>query len=344
MTTSVLLVCIKVLASLLMLVGVAWGGGALWFQLAPKVFAVPLRALVVIAWVCLGLWCVWLLWHGRVPRSLLVYGALFVALLVWWSTILPSQQREWAPDVARQLSGTVDGQLVRLRNVRNFDWHDKDHANERWEERVYDLKQLVSVDMATSYWMGPAIAHTLVSFGFADDTGQRRYLTFSVEIRKEKDEAFSALGGFFKQFEQSLVAAEEQDILRVRTNMRGEDVYLYSVDMARPAMQELFIAYVTKANALIERPAFYHTLFANCTTIVFDMVRGIVPGLPLDWRLIASGYLPQYLDGLNALARRDDFAALQAAAHINSRALAAPVGESFSAAIRQGIPQVPMEH
>ena len=195
--------------------------------------------------------------------------------------------------------------------------------------------------MATSYWMGPAIAHTLVSFGFDDGKGPRRYLTFSVEIRKEAGESFSAIGGFFKQFELSLVAAEERDILRVRSNLRGEEVYLYSIQMPRAAMRSLFAAYVNKANAMVEATAFYHTVFANCTTIVFDMVRSIVPGLPLDWRLLASGYLPQYVDSLGALARTHDFEALRSAAHINDRAQAALPGEDFSAAIRKGVPQAP---
>ena len=337
---GMLMLCVRMLASLLMLAGVIWGCGALWFQWAPKALAVPVRAWAPVIWAGLGGYAISLLWLARGPRGLLIYGLMFVVLLVWWSSIKPSQQRDWAADVSRQLSGEVAGSLVYLHNVRNFDWHDKDHADERWEERVYDLDQLVSVDMATSYWMGPAIAHTLVSFGFADGTGPRRYLTFSVEIRKEKNEAFSSLGGFFKEFEQSLVAADERDILRVRTNMRGEEVYLDSVAMSRPAMRELFLAYVAKANALVRRPAFYHTLFANCTTIVFDMVRGIVPGLPLDWRLLANGYLPQYLDSLHALAPHDDFAVLQEAGHINARAIQAASDEDFSQAIRRGVPQV----
>ncbi|MDR0259180.1 MAG: DUF4105 domain-containing protein, partial [Comamonas sp.] len=130
---------------------------------------------------------------------------------------------------------------------------------------------------------------------------------------------------------------------RVRSNIRGEEVYLYSVAMPRAAMRSLFIAYVDKANALVETPQFYHTLFANCTTIVFEMVRRIVPGLPMDWRLLASGYLPQYVDSLGALARPNDFEAIHEAAHINARAKAVRPGEDFSAAIRQGVPQVPLQ-
>ncbi|MFG5777926.1 DUF4105 domain-containing protein [Comamonas sp. J-3] len=333
---------VKLIASLLMLGAVVWACGALWYQLAGSVTSASARGLILGVWVGVGLYCIFLLWQHRVPKALLVFGVLLAAILLWWNTIQPSNTRRWAPDVAQQLSGSVQGDIVQLHNVRNFDWQSENKATPRWENRSYDLRQLASVDMATSYWMGPAIAHTLVSFGFDDGKGPRRYLTFSVEIRKEAHESFSAIGGFFKQFELSLVAAEERDILRVRSNLRGEDVYLYSVKMPHAAMRSLFIAYVDKANKLVEQPQFYHTVFANCTTIVFDMVKAIVPGLPLDWRLLASGYLPQYVDSVGALAREHDFAAIQAAALINARAKSTQPSDDFSAAIRKGVPQAPV--
>ena len=158
-------------------------------------------------------------------------------------------------------------------------------------DSVYDLATLQSVDMALSYWDGPAIAHTLVSFGFADG----RHVVFSVEIRKERGEQFSELGGFFKKFELSVVAADERDVLYVRAGPRAENVYLYPVKMPVDAMRELFLSYLRTANALADTPRFYHTVTANCTTLVYRMVRAIVPGLPLDYRILLSGYLPEYL-------------------------------------------------
>src|SRR5690606_3584994 len=129
-------------------------------------------------------------------------------------------------------------------NVRNFHWRGQDDYDVRWERREYDLSQLRSVDLILSYWMGPAIAHTLVSFGFADG----RQLVFSLEIRKERGESFSALGGFFRRFEAVLVAADERDIVQVRTNVRGEDVYLYRLHGLSPqAMRELVHSYVARA-------------------------------------------------------------------------------------------------
>ena len=166
-------------------------------------------------------------------RSVLPWSAAMLALLGWWSTLQPSHNRVWADDVSRMVTGRLQGSIVTLDQVRNFDWRSDTDYTQRWEQRSYDLDQLRSVDVALSYWMGPAIAHTLVSFGFADG----RYLTFSIEIRKERGESFDAIAGFFKRYETVLIAADEHDILRVRTNARGEDMYLYRLNIPQKIMR-----------------------------------------------------------------------------------------------------------
>ena len=60
-----------------------------------------------------------------------------------------------------------------------------------------------------------------------------------------------------------------------------------------PEAMRAFLSYVD--TALRAEPRFYHTVTANCTTIIYQMVRAIVPGLPVDYRLLLSGYLPEYL-------------------------------------------------
>lgn len=280
----------RVAVTLLLAASALWGGLALAYQAPGGQWG---RAAAIAVWTALALGAVVALWR-RVAwrrRAGWGYGVALVLLLVWWQTLAPSNGRVWADDVARMLHGTVQGSTVTLENVRNFDWRSDNDYTVRWQTRQYDLNTIESVDMALSYWAGPAIAHTLVSFGFADG----RHLVFSVEIRKERGEQFSEIGGFFKQFELSVVAAEERDILFVRAGPRGESVYLYPVRMPREAMRELFLAYVDTANDLIDTPRFYHTVTANCTTLVYQMVRAIVPGLPLDYRILLSGYLPEYL-------------------------------------------------
>lgn len=89
-----------------------------------------------------------------------------------------------------------------------------------------------------SYWGSKAIAHAMISFGFEDG----RHVVFSVEIRRQRGEECSAIGGFFKQFETILVAADESDIIRVRTNVREEDDYIDPLRMDQATMRGLFLS------------------------------------------------------------------------------------------------------
>lgn len=274
------------------------------------------------------------LWRRRPCLALGGYLLLFALLQVWWNTLAPSNQRVWADDLAELTTGRVEGSQVTLNNVRNFDWRSDEDYDPRWETRRYNLDQLTSVDLATSYWGMPAIAHVLVSFGF--DDGQ--FVVFTVEIRKERGESYSEIGGFFKQFELGIVAADERDALRVRTNVRGEDVYLYRVNMSEEAMRALFLSYIEQANKLQEEPRFYNTITANCTTIVFDMMRQIVQGLPMDYRLLLTGYLPGYVQDVGGLEQNLSLEELQQRGRITERARLAGDDPEFSRLIRDGVP------
>lgn len=336
-----------VLGLLVGLVLCAWGSGALWFQGPGNP---PTRIAAMMLW-CLGVLAagLWGWWLGRPALTLLAWALGLLALLVWWQQILPSNSRIWASDVARLLQvqlappGPQGQQMATLEKVRNFTWRTDDDHDVRWESRSYDLARLRSVDLGVSYWMGPAIAHTLVSFGF--DDGEQ--VVFSIEIRKERGEQFDALAGFFRRYELALVAADERDILAVRTNVRGEQLHLYRVAMPPAVMRDLFLAYAAEARALHEAPRFYNTLTTNCTTLVWELARRVGAQLPLDWRLLASGYVPGYLHDLDVLTPGYPLAQLQALGDITERAKhwqPAPGDDElsrrhgFSRAIRQGIP------
>lgn len=319
--------------SIVLLLVMVWGGLALYHQLSNKFFSYGMLAV----WSSLFLISCYALFKNYHIKYFLSACCIATLLLtIWWIQIRPSLYKEWADDVARISSGSVQADWVTLHDVRNFTWRSADDYDISWEERKYDLRELSRVDMVLSYWMGPAIAHTLVSFGFSDG----RHIVFSVEIRKEKHEQFSTIGGFFKQFEMTLIAADERDIIRTRTNIRGEDVYIYEVNMSQAARRDLFLAYVKKANELQHKASFYHTLTANCTTIVYSMLDRIVHGLPLSYRLLLSGYLPEYLYDLRVLAP-NELDELKALGHINERALLSPDDALFSERIRAGVPRVP---
>ena len=225
-----------------------------------------------------------------------LYGTTWLIGLGWFFSIEPQKNRDWMAEVEQQVAYERDAtnpDLITLTNVRNFDWRTDKDATEHWETRTIDLSKLSGVDVTNSYWMGPLIAHTLVSFRFEDD----RPLAFSFEIRKEQGEAFSALAGFFRRYELSLIAAEERDIIYTRSNARGEQVYLFPIsNLQQHEVRSLFESYLTAMDELNTKPAWYNTLTSNCTNIIFYMAR-IVSGdrLPWDYRIWVSGWLPNYL-------------------------------------------------
>ncbi|MCV2871777.1 DUF4105 domain-containing protein [Defluviimonas sp. WL0050] len=261
-------------------------------------------------------------------------GLALIAVTIggWYMTIQPSNDRDWAADVARGVTAEISGDQVTLHNIRAFDWQDRDRAEEHWGRRHYDLTKLDSIDMFTSVWDNPDIAHLLVSFGFGD--GQ--HVVFSVEIRREADEEFEILGGFFRKFELVLIAAEENDIVRLRTNHRKEDVRLYPVRLDQARMREMFLTYASFGNALAERPEFYNTITDNCTTTVYQLAKLVAPEMPIDIRLVKSGLLPEYLDEIGGL--RDEIAMSERRSRgaITAWAQEVPAGANFSDWIRSG--------
>ena len=332
-TANVLRVCAQALASTIVGLAAAWGLLALWYQ-APGGHAG--KIIIMLVWLLFSAAVLASFWQARALMGLGAFALAFAALLVWWSLIPPRNDRIWADDVSRLATGTIDHDLVTLHDVRNFDWHSDTDYTERWEARTYDLNRLETVDLIMSYWRGPAIAHMLVSFGFDDGS----HVVFSVEIRRKRNEAFSEIGGFFKQFELSIIAADENDIIRVRTNVRGEDDYLYRVRLSRANMRSLFIAYVEHANSLVKVPRFYNTVTVNCTTLVYHMMKRIVGHLPFDYRIVFTGYLPEYVYQVGGLDQRYPLAELRERGRITDRAKQASNAD-FSNEIRRTIPPLP---
>lgn len=303
------------------------GAIALGYQLARTLAIVASAALI--AAMAGAVW----LWFGYRRRAGAgAFLAIFAVLAVWWGSIAPSNDRPWAADVAHGVTSTIDGDVLTLRNVRNFDWRTENDGEARWETRTYKLSDLESLDVFTSVWDNPAIAHTLVSFGFRD--GQR--LVFSAEIRRELGEEFSSIGGFFKQFEMVLIAADERDIVQLRTNFRNEAVSLFPVDADDKFRRALLLSYLDYGNRLASQPEWYETIFSNCTTVVYRLASVLAPGARLDWRILFSGYLPDYLYDHGYITNALPLAEVKQRAQISGIAKKTPADADFSAAIRSG--------
>ena len=142
-----------------------------------------------------------------------MFALLFLAVLVWFFSLKPSNDRDWMPDVAKVAWVQVDGDRLTVHNIRNFEYRSETDFTPRWEDRTYDLSRLRSFDFMLVYWGSPSIAHAMVSFGF--DDGQ--YLAVSIETRKEKPKSYSTVQGFFRQYELIFIFADERDVIGLRT-------------------------------------------------------------------------------------------------------------------------------
>ena len=308
----------------------AWGTLALWFQADPGV----VRAALAAGWALAAGGALIGAIVGRLPPALPFIAAVPV-LCVWWLSLAPTNDARWQPDVARMATATVNGDNITFHNVRDFDWITPETARENWTDRTVSLGAVSGVDVFFSYWSGPAIAHVIVSFTFDDGPP----LAFSIETRKREGQAYSALAGFFKSYGLTIVVADERDLVRVRTNVRGEDVRLYRLGVGRPNARRLLLAYAAALNRLAKKPVFYDTLRENCTTLAFRFAGSVWPDLRPDWRVLLPGYGPDYAYEIGAVDTSLPLPELKARASIAPAARAAGDSADFSAAIRAGVPR-----
>jgi hypothetical protein len=270
-------------------------------------------------------------------RALIGFLSVFAVIVAWWMTIPASNDRKWQREVAVLPFADVRGDLVTVHNIRNLSYRTEADFDARYYDKTFDLRQLDSVDLLAVYWMGDAIAHVMISFGFQE----KDFLTFSIEIRKEQGEEYSTLKGLFKQYELTYIVGDERDLIRVRTDYRNppEDVYLYRLKMPQENARKFFMEYIRQINSMKESPEWYNTLTTNCTTNVVRHARAFGGRAKYNWQVLLSGYAPQYAYELGALDSRIPFEELRKRSYINPKARAIGNDPEFSSKLREGLPR-----
>jgi hypothetical protein len=329
---------IIVLLAMLLAAMTVWGALAIYYSNLP---GEGLRTILAAVFALFGVTVlVWYLFSAKRIRPCFTFLAVFLLLVAWWSTIPPSQDRDWAPEYAKLTHATINGDLVTLHNVRNYDYRTETDFTPRYYDKTFDLRQLDSVDVIAAYWMGDAIAHIFLSFGFAG----KDFLAISIETRRQRHQSYSTVAGFFKQYELFYVVADERDLIKLRTNYRKdppEDVYLYRTRAPPDNARRLFLDYIREINSLAEKPEFYNALTTNCTTSILTHTRVNQGGLPLSWKVLLSGYIPQYLYERSGIDTSLPFEELKRRSHINAAAKSSDDAADFSQRIRTGLPIPP---
>ena len=272
---------------------------------------------------------------------LALFLALVIAVLTWYFSLEPSNNRDWVAENAVLPKASVDGNIVTVHNIRNFAYRTETDFTPAYYVKRFDLGQLEAVDLVASYWMGPHIAHVFLSFAFAGG----EHLAISIEARKEKGEGYSTINGFFRQYELHYVVADERDLIGLRTNYRQdppEQVYVYRLKGNSDAERRVLVEYIDKINVLANRPEFYNSLTTNCTTNIWLNAKVNSDQLPFSWKILASGHVPALLYEHGRLdAQGLSLADLQRRGLVNPRARAAGIDADFSRRIRASPGPVP---
>ncbi|HVJ56644.1 MAG TPA: DUF4105 domain-containing protein [Terrimicrobiaceae bacterium] len=305
-----------------------------WATLAIYYSNLPWPALRLILSMAFLAFSIWGLWLTRRRWMSLAFAALFVGVLIWWISIKPSHDRDWRPEVAVMPETFIDGDDVRITGCRDFDYRRRDDFTVRYIERKVSLSHLTGIDFFVSYWKQGSVGHTFLSFIFDNAPP----VCISIETRPEVGEGFAPIASLFKQFELIYVVGEERDLVRVRTNFRNEDVYLYHMNVSPENARRLFLVYLQRINELAAAPEFYHLLSNSCTVNIvrYANAAGRV-GRP-DFRHFLNGLIDRYLYETGRIDTTLPFEELRRRSHINEVAQAADNASDISQRIRASLP------
>lgn len=270
---------------LVLLLACLWALLALWYF---EPWPAWVRVAAAVLWGA-GVFAAWLFLEksekSLAPRAVAV-GVLVVLLA--WSLLRPSNDRNWIPDQARMPVVRFDGDQVHIENFRYATYRTGDDADVRWLDRSYDLEGIESVDFlvtAFASWRGPA--HTFLTFGFQDG----RHVAISVEARKEQGEAYSAVQGLFKRYEVMYVVGDERDLVGLRINVHKDPTYLFPIKASKERIREMFVSMLERADQLGREPEFYNTVTSTCTTNIVGHLEHVRrESLGFDVRLLFPGY------------------------------------------------------
>ncbi len=304
-----------------------WAAAAIYVDCRIAALRLPLAviyvAVLILLWIKVKRW--------RAPAC---FGC-FCMVLVWWFTLRPTNEGDWRADVARTAWAEIDGNQVTVHNVRNCNYSSETEYSNCWSNRNFDLSQLRGVDFFFVNWGIPWIGHPIVSFDF----GNGQHLAFSIEARYKAGQTYSSFLGFFRQYELIFIAADERDVIRLRTNFRkDEEVYMYRTNVPPEIARKLFLTYVAHLNRLKDHPEWYNAITKNCTTTIdHEISRDLPDPKPWTYRLLLNGTLDDLLYERGRLVTDGlPFPELKQREHINPYAHTVGQSPDFSTLIRIG--------
>ena len=306
-----------------------WALFALYIDLRIAALRIPLTFLYA-----LGISAILAKSAGRAWAAALCLAG-FCLVATWWVSLEPSNQGPWRNDSDRVAWAEVNGDRVTIHNLRNCDYQSEVKFANCWSDRTVDLSQLRAVDLFFVNWGLRWLDHTIASFQFGD----AEHIAFSIEPRYKVGQSYSAIRAFFRQYELIFVAADERDLIRLRTNYRqGEQVYMYRARLQPEEARDIFLTYIEYLNHLRSHPEWYNALTRNCQTTMGRKILG-ESSKPPRWnsRFELNGSFDELLYNRGRLATEGlSFPELKRRENINAVAKTANRSPKFSSVIRVG--------
>jgi hypothetical protein len=257
---------------------------------------------------------------------------LFISTIVYLS-IRPTNNADWTLDQQILPSAKISNDLVTIENVRNFRYTNTSDYTPNYYTKTYDLSKIKTVDyIVEPFGEFSGAAHTFLSFGFEGD----QYVSISVEIRKKKGQSFSPWKGLLKQYTLVYVVADEQDVVKLRTNYRKDDVYVYPTRIDQAHAKQLFLSMMQRVNKLHDDPEFYNTITNTCTTNIVRHVNEVSEvKVPFSYKVLMPGYSDKLAYDLGLLDTTLPYDKIRERYQINDKAMKYANDQNFSIKIRE---------
>jgi hypothetical protein len=204
----------------------------------------------------------------------------------WYFMADPPTEGEWQEHLKIQSTAEFNGDLVTVKNVRNFRYGPAEaNMHPAFYDKTYDLGQIKKVWYITEPFNGNKLAaHTFLSFEFNNGD----FLSITIEARKAKDQVYNIWKGMWRAYPLMYIPADERDVVLVRANLRKDNVYVYPVKLQKEENARLLLEdMLMEMNKLVAEPVWYNTFWANCTSRIAYHVNRLTPGRvsPLSWQL-----------------------------------------------------------
>ena len=262
---------------------------------------------------------------------LVLIGALGVAAM--FLIRKPSNNRSWNVDQKILPKAEIHGNLVTVRNVRNFTYQSTIEYTPGYYDATYDVDNLKRIYYVVEPFGSIKGAHTFLSFEFEGN----QFVSVSIEIRKREGESFKEWKAVLPYYELMYVVADEKDVIKLRSNFRKDIVFLYPVKATPEARKAIFLDYMARVNKLYDKPEFYNLFTNTCTTNILDTInRATEKKINWSYEVMFPSLSDEYAMKLGLLDTNLSLEEARNMYNINEKAEAAANDPDFSLKIREG--------